>query len=214
VIRRSASAGVCKAKIALRGADRNAGVALSDCRDRLVVPSQAVALERRSLPVVIGRVLGVEFLQVGGNHVRDRLNVRGVIPAVRVVALSETEEISNRQDDPPGRWVGSQQLRCPWVVSDPVDDRELRGGQSARIGRGRLVGVRVLSGVDDDAVDRCLGAGDLGRNAAPEVLGGDDLQATGAGTPGRCAAASGEACDCQQQRCEVPELHGENLPQR
>ena len=73
----------------------------------------------------------------------------------------------------PRQRARGEQLGGPVVVADAVDDREVRPGEDARVGRRRVVAVRVGVGVDDDARDARRASRRADRDAAPEVLGRD-----------------------------------------
>src|ERR1019366_4054859 len=98
------------------------------------------------------------------------------VPLVRVIAGAQAEQRADRQRDSPRQRAGGEQLRCPVVVADAVDDREPGRGAGSRVGRCRLVAVGVGVRVDDDAPDRGLRPGQRSRDAPPEVLGGHHLQ--------------------------------------
>jgi hypothetical protein len=116
-------------------------------------------------------------LPVRGDDRVDHLgDGRGVVPLVRVVALLQADDVADVEHDAARDRVCVEQLGRPAVVADPVHDHDLRAGQRARVARGRLVVVRVGVRVDDQARHRHLRARQLLRDAAPEVLGRDDLE--------------------------------------
>ena len=125
----------------------------------------------------------------------DRVHVGGEVPAVGVVSLLQPEQLPDVQRHAPAQRAGGEQLRGPFVVADPVDDRQPRGRHRARVFGRRLVAVGVGSGVDDDAPHPHTLAAELCRDRTPEVLGGDHLELAGAAGGGPFAlAAAGKQC--------------------
>ena len=95
---------------------------------------------------------------------------------MRVAARLDPDEVADVEHDAPVHGVGGEQLVRPRVVADAVDDRELRAGERARVGGGRLVVVRIGRRARDHARDVHAVAAELRGDAAPEVLRRDDLQ--------------------------------------
>ena len=201
VTRSSPSAGRQRFEDALRGADRGARVARADLRDEVVVFGQALIFVGASAAFEVGGVGGVGALVLGGDR-GDRLAHRARrVPLVRVVARFEAEQVADVDHGAAGAGVGVEQLRRPFVVADPVDDRDLRLGHRPRVFGARFVVVGVGGGVGDDARHRDPVAAELGGDAAPGVLGGNHVQLAAAAfggvgappQPPRAAAASARA---------------------
>jgi hypothetical protein len=122
---------------------------------------------------------------------------------VGVVALVESEQRADGQRYAAVDRIGGQQLRRPRVITDAVDDCQLRRGHRPSVGGRRFVGVGVLRRVDDDALDAGVGARELKCDAAPEVLGGDDPDSAATRTGNPDAGAAGGANSDRRQQPEL-----------
>src|SRR5439155_25745973 len=91
-------------------------------------------------------------------------------------SLLQAEQLADVQHEPAARGARTQHLRGPVVIAEAVDDYHAGARQRAGIGGGRLIAVRICVRVDDDAANVRPAAGELRRDAGPEVLGGYYLQ--------------------------------------
>ena len=175
---------------------------LPDRSDRVVVSPEPAALVQVAPGVEQGGIGGVDLLQALRDADGDPVDVGGRVPEVRVVAVLLAQQVRDVQHLPPGVWAGVQQLGRPGVVAGAVDDHEAGPSDQPRVARSRVIVVWVGGGIGDHAGDvRALSA-QLGRDAAPEVLGRDDLHP--GGRAGRASSAAA-ACGGSQQRRGYPQ---------
>ena len=93
---------------------------------------------------------------------------------MRVVAGLLAEEVADNEKLAFRHGVRVHELLDPSVVPGAVGDDVLRGRDRSRVAGRGLVVVWVGIRVRDDAAHARVLAPDLRREAAPEVLGGDD----------------------------------------
>ena len=89
---------------------------------------------------------------------------------MRIVARLPVHEVGHDDDLAVRRPRGGQQLRHPGIVVGAVVDHDRGGRQEAGDRWARLEQMRILVGVAQDAGDRGVGAGELLRDVAVEVL--------------------------------------------
>src|SRR5439155_27157448 len=172
----------------LRRADRSTGIFRLDVGDEAVVPAQVLGLEVLALLREVAGVARVELGVVGGDPGDDLVYVVRGVPAVRVAALPDADQVADGEHGPVAGRVGVDHLLGARVVAVAVDDHVPRRGDRAGVGGGRLVAVGVGVGLADDGGDLDAVRAELGGEAAPEVLRDGDLDhrpaAGGVGGPG------------------------------
>ena len=122
---------------------------------------------------------------------------RRIVPEMRVVAGLPVHEVGHDDDLAVRRSRGGEQLRHPGIVVGAVVDHDGGGRQEAGDGRARLEQMRVLVGIAEDAGDAGVGAGELLRHVAVEILCSHDAEPRGSRL---CRGRAGQQRrDCQQQ---------------
>ncbi len=81
------------------------------------------------------------------------MHVGRVVPAVRIAAVRHLDDVADIDQLEVCRAVGGEQLAHPGVVADAVLDDDVGVRDVARVGRARVVVVRVGVGIRDDALD-------------------------------------------------------------